>query len=165
VAVAAGESFVWTADGGVEATGFRMCVTTIYDGCLSEDVAVAPWAHCAHEGQTCTCSGQVRYGAEGAWVEQEVAGEVDCSSSGFGGDPTPGTAKTCQCASGEGGLAAGDPCGPGAECLNLHTGSHACECKAGMLDWHDTCVYVDTCSAVGRGHASLLTNLDTIYIV
>jgi hypothetical protein len=32
-------------------------------------------------------------------------------------------------------------CGAGAECVNLHVGSHSCECKSGFVDWPNTCVF------------------------
>lgn len=68
-----------------------------------------PWRHCADEHLPCRCPGRVRYGAaecpgggdEGEPCQTFVTkkGPFDgvCESVAFGGDPTPGYVKTCQC--------------------------------------------------------------------
>jgi hypothetical protein len=76
------------------------------------------WGHCADEGGTCSCTGQVRYGTPdclhtadlgggrdggGASCDQwstykpEVDGGINCVTAIFGWDPAPGVAKVCQC--------------------------------------------------------------------
>lgn len=61
---------------------------------------------CAGEGQTCQCSGQVRYGTSepdrngntgGRWSEwRTVQGSIACSNAIFG-DPARGSPKSCVC--------------------------------------------------------------------
>ena len=61
---------------------------------------------CAAEGQTCECTGQVRYGTSepdrngnsgGRWSEWRTAqGSIACVNQIFG-DPAPGTPKSCVC--------------------------------------------------------------------
>lgn len=51
---------------------------------------------CAHEGGTCTFSGDglVFYGAKATWVVQKHRDKVACNNSVFG-DPLPGVVKSC----------------------------------------------------------------------
>jgi hypothetical protein len=59
--------------------------------------AYADWAHCANQGQTCSCTGQVKYGAGNVWTEPTfVSGSVACNDATLG-DPAYGSFKTCQC--------------------------------------------------------------------
>jgi hypothetical protein len=37
----------------------------------------------------------VAFGADTRWTNLLLTGNQDCNSSTFGGDPAPGTAKTC----------------------------------------------------------------------
>jgi len=54
------------------------------------------WSECAKEGQRCTHKGLVRYGAKDRWVYRSgEQGWLPCNSAAFGGDPSPGTKKTC----------------------------------------------------------------------
>jgi len=59
------------------------------------------WGHCADEGGTCSCTGQVRYGngKSDQWstYKPEVDGSINCVTAIFGWDPAPGVAKVCQC--------------------------------------------------------------------
>ena len=57
----------------------------------------AGWTHCADENGTCNIpgTGQVRYGASGAYVTLSAANSIECSNTIFG-DPAPGVAKACE---------------------------------------------------------------------
>jgi probable HAF family extracellular repeat protein len=72
------------------------------------DTPPAAWIDCALEDQQCAFTGtrQVRYGANGTFAYQTLAGPVQCGNGVFG-DPLPGVDKAC-------GYAAGDT-GPGTD--------------------------------------------------
>merc|ERR1719198_180960 len=54
---------------------------------------------CAYEGQTCVCSGFVRYGIDDTFTSwMEIDGSIECSNAAFG-DVNDGTYKFCECAS------------------------------------------------------------------
>jgi len=53
---------------------------------------------CAAEGSTCTCNGNVRFGAKGKWkIKHSVKNSIRCTTNVFG-DPIKFTSKTCECA-------------------------------------------------------------------
>jgi YD repeat-containing protein len=58
----------------------------------------AAWTTVASEGESFSATGTwtVRYGATGRWLTRTVTGTVPCTFDYFGGDPAPGTAKSCQ---------------------------------------------------------------------
>jgi hypothetical protein len=68
-------------------------VSQVFTGAASAD----GWTQCAAEGEVCTTSGarQVRYGADGKYAYQNVAGPVGCNNASFG-DPAVGLLKICQ---------------------------------------------------------------------
>ena len=56
---------------------------------------------CASEGGTCSCYGEVRYGSDSGWTAwSAVSGSIGCNNGVFGGDPSPGIGKTCECREG-----------------------------------------------------------------
>jgi len=63
---------------------------------------------CGREGDTCVCTGEVRFGTYGldwqdwqeywsSWQSASAMGSISCSSASFGFDPAPGYGKICQC--------------------------------------------------------------------
>ena len=53
--------------------------------------------HCADEGQTCACYGNVKYGLDQTWTEEKVVdGSIQCTNEVFG-DIVPGIKKECRC--------------------------------------------------------------------
>lgn len=82
--------------------------------CKSQD---QQYSVCATEGETCSCTGDVLFGRQYAssmygpgpiatWSQmleeghliRSVKGSIECSSGGFGKDPTPNYVKQCMCA-------------------------------------------------------------------
>lgn len=52
--------------------------------------------HCAKEGQTCNCYGQVTFGHGARWKVRTSTGSIRCSNKIFG-DPMPFFSKACFC--------------------------------------------------------------------
>ncbi len=71
------------------------------------EVTGPTWVHCANEGDVCTMPGatQVRYGANGRYVERNADRSVGCNNAQFG-DPSPGLAKQCEYKTGVSAVAA-----------------------------------------------------------
>ena len=52
---------------------------------------------CANEGESCICTGSVKYGAQGKWSSYKPStSSIRCVNSVFG-DPYPGVGKACYC--------------------------------------------------------------------
>jgi hypothetical protein len=64
----------------------------------SDSSTSVPWngAKCASEGQACSCSGPVYYGADIRWRVKDAAGSISCTNTVFG-DPAPSVGKACWC--------------------------------------------------------------------
>ena len=71
----------------------------------------AAWTTVASEGESFSATGTwtVRYGANGRWLTRTVTGTVPCTFDYFGGDPAPGTVKSCQRFDAWSGLPANSP--------------------------------------------------------
>jgi len=58
------------------------------------------WYHCAYDGESCKCDGEVRYGAPHTshWsvAKRVTSGAILCTKDIFG-DPAPGAGKQCGC--------------------------------------------------------------------
>ncbi|CAJ1402594.1 unnamed protein product [Effrenium voratum] len=66
------------------------------------------WTFCAAQGETCRCSGKVRWGNAGTWLEYEPAGALHCSIEALP-DVIPGdTKKHCECLQPDVGVAGAD---------------------------------------------------------
>lgn len=72
--------------------------TSAVEAALEKIMGSELWSMCAAEDASCFCgSGVLRYGLGGAWAYKNFTGKVTCSNNQFGGDPSPGVVKQCQC--------------------------------------------------------------------
>jgi hypothetical protein len=78
----------WWRDAGQESVGVGRGGST----------EAPTWRTCASEGGVCEFAGdaKVRYGANGRYITLTGNQRLECSVRAFGGDPTPGTRKTCE---------------------------------------------------------------------
>jgi hypothetical protein len=60
--------------------------------------AAAEWVTCAQEGGNCAFQGrkEVAFGSGNRWFTRNYSDGVKCSSTSFGGDPSPGVVKSCK---------------------------------------------------------------------
>ena len=96
------------------------------------------WTFCAAQGGTCRCSGKVRWGNAGTWLEYEPAGALHCSIEALP-DVIPGdTKKHCECLQPDVGVAGADksPSAPSAPAEWRFCASQWQECRChGTVRW------------------------------
>tara|TARA_A100001015_G_C14875967_1_gene666350 strand:- start:437 stop:853 length:417 start_codon:yes stop_codon:yes gene_type:complete len=97
-------SCILCAQGKSSAAGSPSCATCAAGKFWAVgDSEADAWTVCADkEGDTCTCTGTVKFGHDkpghlAGWIEKKVFGSITCSRSEFGSDPVPGHGKKCLC--------------------------------------------------------------------
>lgn len=111
-------------------------ITSVGSRFLAQSGASDTWIRCASEGERCSFSGtkEVRYGANGTYINSVYSNGVSCETSTFGSDPVPFVKKGC------------DYFGSGATSSTSGTSDSATQTST----WTDCATEGGICNIVGR---------------